>query len=124
MVDLMDKSAIIKLKEQGYSNRKVEKMLKINRKTIAKYWNEYVENVQKLNTANDTLKVAEIQETITSAPKYNTKSRMRRKLTDDFFIQLKSILDSEEEKKKILGTNKQCLTKIQIYELLKKWDLM
>lgn len=100
MVDLMDKSAIIKLKEQGYSNRKVEKMLKINRKTIAKYWNEYVENVQKLNTANDTLKVAEIQETITSAPKYNTKSRMRRKLTDDFFIQLKSILDSEEEKKK------------------------
>jgi hypothetical protein len=120
MVDLMDKSAIIKLKEQGYSNRKVEKMLKINRKTIAKYWNEYVENVQKLNTANDTLKVAEIQETITSAPKYNTKSRMRRKLTDDFFIQLKSILDSEEEKKKILGTNKQCLTKIQIYELLKK----
>lgn len=120
MVDLMDKSAIIKLKEQGYSNRKVEKMLKINRKTIAKCWNEYVENVQKLNTANDTLKVAEIQETITSAPKYNTKSRMRRKLTDDFFIQLKSILDSEEEKKKILGTNKQCLTKIQIYELLKK----
>lgn len=120
MVDLMDKSAIIKLKEQGYSNRKVEKMLKINRKTIAKYWNEYVENVQKLNTENDTLKVSEIQEAITSSPKYNTKSRMRRKLTDDFFIQLKSILNSEEEKKKILGTNKQCLTKIQIYELLKK----
>lgn len=121
MIDLMNKSAIIKLKEQGYSNRKVEKMLKINRKTIAKYWNEYVENVQKLNNVNDTLKVAEIQEAITSAPKYNTKSRMRRKLTDDFFIQLKSILASEEEKKKILGTNKQCLTKIQIYELLKKF---
>lgn len=79
-------------------------MLKINRKTIAKYWNEYVENVQKLSTANDTLKVAEIQETITSAPKYNTKSRMRRKLTDDFFIQLKSILDSEEEKKYLKPT--------------------
>lgn len=45
---------------------------------------------------------------------------MRRKLTDDFFTQLQSILDSEEEKKKILGNNKQCLTKIQIYELSKK----
>ena len=45
---------------------------------------------------------------------------MRRKLTDDFFIQLQNILASEEEKKKILGTNKQCLTKIQIYEILKK----
>lgn len=120
MVDLMDKSAIIKLKEQGYSNRKVEKILKINRKTIAKYWNEYVENLQKLNNEHNPLKVAEIQEAITSSPKYNTKTRMRRKLTDDFFTQLQSILDSEEEKKKILGTNKQCLTKIQIYELLKK----
>ena len=45
---------------------------------------------------------------------------MRRKLTDDFFIQLQNILESEEEKKKILGTNKQCLTKIQIYEILRK----
>lgn len=120
MKDLMDKSSIIKLKEQGYSNRKVEKLLKINRKTVGKYWNEYLENLKKLNSEKDETKIAEIQEAITSKPKYNTKSRMRRKLTDDFFTQLQKILESEEEKKKILGTNKQCLTKQQIYELLKK----
>ena len=45
MKDLMDKSSIIKLKEQGYSNRKVEKILKIKRKTIAKYWNEDQTNI-------------------------------------------------------------------------------
>lgn len=117
---LMDKSSIIKLKEQGYSNRKVEKLLKINRKTVGKYWNEYLENLKKLNSEKDETKIAEIQEAITSKPKYNTKSRMRRKLTDDFFTQLQKILEAEEEKKKILGTNKQCLTKQQIYELLKK----
>lgn len=42
MKDLMDKLSIIKLKEQGYSNRKVERILKINRKTVGKYWNEYL----------------------------------------------------------------------------------
>ena len=57
MKDLMDKSSIIKLKEQGYSNRKVEKMLKINRKTIAKYWNEYQANIEKLNKLNELVSV-------------------------------------------------------------------
>ena len=120
MISLMDKGAIIKLKKQGYSNRQVQKLTKINRKTVSKYWNEYLENLNKLNNEKDVLKITEIQEAITSEPKYNTKSRMRKKLTDDFFTQLKNILYSEEEKKKILGTNKQCLTKIQIYEILKK----
>ena len=120
MKDLMDKLSIIKLKEQGYSNRKVERILKINRKTVGKYWNEYLKNLNKLTNEKNNAKIVEIQEAITSAPKYNTQSRMRRKLTDDFFTQLQNILESEEEKKKILGTNKQCLTKIQIYEILKK----
>ena len=60
MIDLMDKSAIIKLKEQGYSNRQLQKMLKMNRKTIAKYWNEYQENLQKLNSTNDSKEIINI----------------------------------------------------------------
>ena len=42
MIKLMDKHAIIRLKNQGYSNREVSKILKINRKTVAKYWNKYI----------------------------------------------------------------------------------
>ena len=45
----MDKHAIIQLKNQGYSNREAARILKINRKTIAKYWNEYKENVKSLD---------------------------------------------------------------------------
>ena len=120
MKDLMDKSSIIKLKEQGYSNRKVEKMLKINRKTIAKYWNEYQTNIEKLNNTKDDLEIKEIQEKIVAEPKYNSKNRVKRKITPEFITALKNILNEELEKEKILGTNKQALTKLQIYELLKK----
>lgn len=120
MKDLMDKSSIIKLKEQGYSNRKVEKMLKINRKTIAKYWNEYQTNIEKLNNTKDDLEIKEIQEKIVAEPKYNSKNRVKWKITPEFITALKNILNDELEKEKILGTNKQALTKLQIYELLKK----
>ncbi len=60
MKNLMDKSAIIKLKEQGYSNRKIHDMLSIDRKTVARYWNEYKENLQKLNSTTDELEIKEI----------------------------------------------------------------
>ena len=120
MKDLMDKSSIIKLKEQGYSNRKVEKMLKINRKTIAKYWNEYQTNIEKLNNTKDDLEIKEIQEKIVAEPKYNSKNRVKRKITPEFITALKNILNDELEKENILGTNKKSLTKLQIYELLKK----
>ena len=43
VIKLMDKHTIIKLKKEGYSNRKISKMFPINRKTVGRYWNEYVE---------------------------------------------------------------------------------
>lgn len=120
MKNLMDKSAIIKLKEQGYSNRKIQTMLGINRKTVAKYWNEYKENIQKLKNTTNELEIKEIQEKIVSKPKYNSASRVRRKITEEFLNALKKILDEEAQKERILGTNKQALTKLQIHELLKQ----
>lgn len=89
MKNLMDKSAIIKLKEQGYSNRKIQTMLGINRKTVAKYWNEYKENIQKLKNTTNELEIKEIQEKIVSKPKYNSASRVRRKITEEFLNALK-----------------------------------
>ena len=61
MKNLMDKSAIIKLREEGYSNRKIAKMLNINRKTVNKYWNEYKSNLAKLNNAKDEKEIIQIQ---------------------------------------------------------------
>ena len=119
MIDLMDKSSIIKLKEKGFSNRKIQEMLKIDRKTVAKYWNEYKENLQKLDNTKNSLEIKEIQERIVATPKYNSENRVRRKITDAFLKELNKILEDEKQKAKILGTNKQALTKIQIHQLLK-----
>ena len=71
MKNFMDLSAILKLKEKGLSNRSVAKSLGIDKKTVNKYWNEYKENLSKLDNV--------------SKPKYNSVSRVRRKLTPDFF---------------------------------------
>lgn len=120
MKNLLDVSAIIKLKEQGLSNRGVAKTLGIDKKTVNKYWNEYKENLQKLGETDNEKEISNIQENIVSKPKYNSENRVRRKVTPEFLNALEKILEDEEKKLKVLGTNKQALTKQQIYELLKK----
>lgn len=120
MKNLLDKAAIIKLKEQGLSNRGVARELGIDKKTVNKYWNEYKDNLKKLNETTDSAEIIRIQEKITSAPKYNSENRIRRKVTPEFLNALEKILEDEEKKVKVLGTHKQVLTKQQIYELLKK----
>ena len=120
MKNLLDISAILKLKEKGLSNRNIANTLGINRKTVNKYWNEYKNNLQKLETTDNPMEVLKIQENIVSKPKYNSESRVRRKITPECVKALKNILIDEYKKVKILGTNKQALTKQQIYELLKK----
>ena len=91
MKNLMDKIAIIKLKEKGYSNRKIAKTLGINRNTVNKYCSEYKNNLQKLEEANNETEISKIQENITSAPKYNTENRVRRKVTPEFLKALENI---------------------------------
>lgn len=120
MKNLLDKAAIIKLKLEGLSNRAVSRALGIDKKTVNKYWNQYKENILKLDETNDAKEIKQIQENITSVPKYNSENRVRRKVTPEFLNVLEKILKDEEKKVKVLGTNKQALTKQQIYELLKK----
>lgn len=120
MKNLLDVSAIIKLKEQGLSNRGVARTLSIDKKTVNKYWNEYKNNLQKLEATDDSAKILKIQEDIISKPKYNSETRVRRKITPECLKALENILEDENRKTKILGTNKQALTKQQIYELLRK----
>ncbi len=114
----MDKHAIIKLKLAGHSNRKAAKMLHINRKTVAKYWNEYKEQTELLDAKGANTKT--IQETICTEPIYDASGRKPRKYIKEMDQFLDEILESEQEKCKLLGTNKQKLTQVQIYELFKQ----
>ena len=94
----MDKHAIIRLKNQGYSNREAAKILKINRKTIAKYWNEYKDNVKKLD--DPSLDRSLIQEKIAKAPSYDSSNRKKVKYTKEVDDCLDEILAMEKERMK------------------------
>ena len=50
MKNLLDKSAIIKLKLEGLSNRAVSRALSIDKKTVNKYWNQYKVNILKFTS--------------------------------------------------------------------------
>ncbi|WP_044565608.1 terminase gpP N-terminus-related DNA-binding protein [Anaerococcus provencensis] len=92
----MDKHAIIRLKNQGYSNREVSKILKINRNTVAKYWNKYQEDVKNLD--NPDLDRSLVQEEIAKAPSYDSSNRKKIKYTKEVDEYLDQILESEKRK--------------------------
>ena len=112
----MDKHAIIRLKKEGHSNRNVAGMLHINRKTVAKYWNEYLRQIETLT--HETANVKAIQEEICSEPTYDASARKCRKYTKEMDMYLDEILADEIEKSKVLGNHKQQLTQAQIYDLI------
>lgn len=118
MKNLMDKHTIIKLKNQGHSNRVVARLTGINRKTVAKYWNKF--NMQTELLTHPDADVISVQEAIVSAPQYNSSKRTSRKYSEDMALRLDKILQKEENKNKLLGCHKQKLTKIQIHEILVK----
>ena len=70
---ITDKHSIIKLKSKGYSNRKVASLLGVNRKTVARHWNEHLSKTEILTSLDAETK--QLQEEITSAPKYNSTNR-------------------------------------------------
>lgn len=116
VIKLMDKHAIIKLKNQGYSNREVSKMLSINRKTVAKYWNEYQEHIKELSNPNMDKNI--IQEKIAAAPKYDCSNRQKIKYTKEVDKLVDDILKSERIKDNRLKNHKQSLSAVQIHKMV------
>ena len=115
----MEKHTIIKLKMEGHSNRQIAKMCCVNRKTVARYWNEYAEQ-QKLLDIAEPADINKIQETICAAPSYSVEARAPRKYSKELDAFIDEVLEAETEKCKLLKTKKQCLTQLQIYDLVIK----
>lgn len=112
----MDKYAIIKLKLKGHSNRGVARMAGINRKTVARYWDEYSGNLKMLSEPNAS--ITQVQEAIVTAPMYDASTRNPRKYTDEIDKRLNQIINLEQKKDSLLGSHKQKLTKLQIHQII------
>lgn len=117
VITLKDLHTIIKLKEEGHSDRQVASLCGINRKTVAKYWHRHKALLEQLETEGDR---QEIQEAIVAKPSYDSSARTHRKYTEAIDALLDQILEEEEAKDAVLGSrHKQKLTQVQIHEMIR-----
>lgn len=119
MMNLMDKSQMIKLHIQGKSNREIAEDMKVSRNTVNKYVKEYKELQGQLAECDpgDRERVRELTEAITAEPEYDSSGRGFRKWNAEMDAMLDGILAAEEERR-ALGPNKQMLTNRQIHEMM------
>lgn len=120
MLRRMDRYSIINLKLKGYSNRAAARELKINRKTVARYWNDYQRSIQELEEIGESKEaLRDAQEKIVEAPRYDSSGRKPIKYTKELDAFIDQIFKEEEEKNRKLGSHKQKLTNLQIHELVR-----
>ena len=118
MIQKMEQNTIITLKLKGKSNRWIAKETGIDRKTVARYWDEYQRLSGQLQEEGDS---RSIQEQIVTGPKYDTASRKPLKYTQAIDEAIDNILENEKEKAQLLGeSNKQKLTNRQIHGILRE----
>lgn len=118
MINKMDINSVISLHRKGNSFRSISKLLNIDRKTVSKIVTKYLSKQEELLSSNNEF-VDDIVEDIIFDRKYDTSNRRKVKLTTEIQRVIISLLNDEEEKKRILGRNKQSLNRTQIYHILK-----
>ena len=120
MMTLLDKTQMIRLHIQGKSNREIGRIMHVSRNTVNKYLSEYKKLQSELEACDpeDTEEVRRITDAITAEPAYDSSSRGSIKWNAEMDALLDEILESEDEKRRMLGPNKQALTKRQIHELI------
>ena len=117
MISLQEKSQIIGLHIKGKSNRKIAKELGLSRDTVNKYVAEYDKLQSELLAADpdDGEAVRDATERIVAEPKYDSSKRRARKWTPAMDLRLDEILAAEAYKRKVLGWDKQMMTRRQIH---------
>jgi transposase len=96
------------------SERKISRDLQINRKTVKKYLEEYLE---AKGTSEEEGTNERLQDYSTSPPDYNAAGRTKRKLTLEIEALIREQLE-ENERKRRNGLRKQVKRKIDIHEYL------
>lgn len=122
MISPMEKFDIINLHLKGHSQRFIAKKTGTSRKTVGKYINEYECQRRALHDLdqNDNEAIHEVTEKIVAPPAYDSSNRKPTKWNAHMDATLDEILSKEAEKQRILGQNKQALTKRQIHQKMRE----
>lgn len=103
---------------EGRSRREIARLTGINRETVSKYINQYEKRrIQLLAVGSPSVDVQALIDALTTAPKYNTGSRPKRKLTEEIQQKIEKHLIENEEKRNN-GQRKQQKKAMDIYEAL------
>ena len=116
----MDKAAIIKLHENGYSQRRIAKDLDLSRNTVSKCISLYEKDRALLAKTTDEIEISIIQERMLSASKMDVSKRKPNKFTGKLKERFLELLKIDEERYSVLGPNKQNATAASIYRQLIK----
>ncbi len=121
MISLNLKRQILLKYQNGDNISEIARAVGVSRTTVRKYTNEYEEKIRKIKVTveKQSDKVDTLVEELSTAPKYNSSSRAKRKLTDEIIILIDDCLEKNAEK--LLNRNrKQMMKGIDIYEFLKE----
>lgn len=103
---------------EGRSRREIATLTKVNRGTVGKYINQYEERRLQLLAAGSTaIDVQAMMDALTTAPKYNTGIRPKRKLTKEMEQEIGRHLKENEDKRN-KGQHKQQKKPMDIFEAM------
>ena len=124
MLKLNKKQKVILLHRDGISNRQIAIQTGIHRDTVAKYVNEYDEQLQQVLAANPNADVDALIEAIMEPPHYSTKSRGPKTSTLEATELIKKCL-AENALKRQTGRSKQQMkgTDIHLYLIHEGFDI-
>jgi transposase-like protein len=116
MINLKDKQRIvISAFGEGKSKKQIARETGLNIKTVRRYICRHEEDLKRINEARSESDILMIADEIVEKPKYNTRGRVKRKLTNDIIEKIEEHLRENEEKRK-KGMHKQQKRKIDIFE--------
>jgi transposase len=123
MINLKQKQNIILMHyREGKSQREIERITGVDRKTIRKYVKKYEEHRKELELNGILVESGELINTIVEAPKYTVGVRPKRKLTEEIMQKIQEHLAENEEKRK-KGRRKQLKKPVDIFEALEAEDV-
>ena len=109
---------IMRCFRDGKSISKIAKEVGVCRKTVREYIKAYTEQKKKLNEQENFDK-RELIEDIVKAPKYDSSTREKRKITAGIESSVSECLN-ENQKKRSRGQHKQQMKKIDIFEYIQE----
>ncbi len=109
MITMVEKQQILS-RYGSQSARSVARDLGLNRKTVERYFREY-----RLALQSDDENA--VDDYLSHKPSYKVRSRPRRVITDAIKQKITSCLEINKKRKED-GMRKQCMSKMDIYELL------